>query len=111
PEERWDRTHSSRVSRSAIGFDEAQLACRRLVLDRLRAVEIEALDLRQRAPGDALHIAPHAGRRLHDHLDLLLALGPGLLHGLALSFKVGLHVLELLDDSLDAMPEARPREI
>src|SRR5271166_1849906 len=77
---------------------------------RLR-VEIEALDLLKRPPGDALHVSIHASGRVDHAPDLLLALGPGLLHGLAFFFEVGLHLTEFLDDGFDAMAKTRPRQI
>ncbi len=58
-----------------------------------------------------MQVAVHAGRRFDHAADLLLALRPEPRHGLAFLVQVLLHVGELLDDGLDAMPEPGPGQV
>ena len=95
-----------------VRLDQPELSAVSLsVRDRRLRVEIEPFDLLKRAPRDALHIAIHSGSRVDDFADLLLPLGPCLLHRLAFFFQVALHLAELLDDGLHAVTKTRTRQI
>ena len=77
----------------------------------IEQLQIEAINFLQRRPSDSLKVTVHADRRLDNAPDLHFALRPQTRHGFPLPFKVRLHVGEFLDDGLDAVMEARPREV
>src|SRR4051812_46726668 len=82
-----------------------------LLVRRVQELHVEAVDLLDSAPGDALHVADHADRRADRYRDLLLALGPLLGHELAFAVEVLAHVVKLLDQRRDAMAKLWPGQV
>jgi hypothetical protein len=72
---------------------------------------IEAIDLFQTPPGDALEIAVHSDRGGHQALELGLAFCPLLPEGFPLGAQIFLHAGEGLDDRLDTLAQAETNEV
>src|SRR4051812_6492743 len=81
------------------------------LIRRAQELHVEAIDLLDCPPGDALHVADHADGRADRYGNLLLALGPLLGHELAFAVEILAHVVELLDQRRDAMAKLRPGQV
>src|SRR5258708_24084757 len=81
---------------------------------RVRSIKewkIKAGDLGHRLAGDRLQVSDHSDGRLDDGEYLRFALRPLSVHELAFLIEVVPHVVELLNDGIDALLELRTRQI
>lgn len=72
---------------------------------------LQTLNLLQRFSGNALQIAVHADRGVHDPFDLRFAFGPLFHDGFAFLVQVFLHRREGLDDGFHPLAEARAGQV